>query len=291
MNAPIASRFDLDGLLDAVSGEPRLERAGVDLTGAVLHDEGWENVVVETVDGWILRFPRAESLPFAREVAILGRLAGRLPAAIPEIAWTGSGTRFAAYRKLSGWAFDRAVWESASTRCRDEFAAGLARFLVAMHTAFDDDEVTELGVSAPDRSGIADRVLGELDHVPSEHRKRVESVTVKFSETWGVGKVSGPTVVLHNDFHLGNMVFTEPLGEPAGVWDFSCVELGVPSAEPRYFVDDPRDLLERMVAEYERISGWTIDLEATVTGAVTEDICDFLETGQPACLERRSWPT
>jgi Phosphotransferase enzyme family len=103
---PVVNGFDAATLLAAVASEGW----PVDLSGAVLRSDGWENAVIETADGWILRFPRVADLPFEREVAILDRLAGRLPVPIPAIAFTGTRTRFAAYRKLTGTAFDREAY-------------------------------------------------------------------------------------------------------------------------------------------------------------------------------------
>lgn len=287
VNPPIAGSFEPEALVEAVQAEQRQ----VDLSKVVLHTEGWENVVLESADGWILRFPRDEGLAFEREMAILARLSGRLPAPIPAVAWTGTHTRFAAYRKLEGWAFDGQAWLAAPSWRRDEFAASLARFLVAMHTAFDDEDVTELGIPRQSLDGLVERVTIELDRIPDEYRTNAEYWVGRFAETWGAEAVPGPTVVLHNDFHLWNMVFTEPMGELAGVWDFSCVERGLPSCDLRYFVLEPMDLLHRLAAEYQRISGWEIDLEAATAAALMEDVCDFLETGRLECLRRRSWPT
>jgi hypothetical protein len=68
--APVAPAFDLDALSAAVASED----LAVNLSEVVLHPDGFENVVLETADGWMLRFPRRADLSFEREVAILSRV-------------------------------------------------------------------------------------------------------------------------------------------------------------------------------------------------------------------------
>src|SRR5665648_1018540 len=86
---PLLEATDLAAVREAVAAEGR----GMDLAGARLHDEGYENLVLRTVDGWILRFPHRAEPDFVREVAVLRLLVGRLPVPVPEVAWTGSHRR------------------------------------------------------------------------------------------------------------------------------------------------------------------------------------------------------
>src|SRR5690606_40373083 len=107
---------------------------------------GYENLVLRTAEGWILRFPRREQPDFDREVAVLRRLAGVLPVPTPEVAWTGSHHRMMAYRALDGASFDADAYAEADGRVRDRLAASLARFLATMHMTLPDDEIAALGV-------------------------------------------------------------------------------------------------------------------------------------------------
>ena len=75
------SLAELLALVAAEDLERRADAEDPDLSGAVLRT-GWENLVVETRDGWILRFPRP-GVNFERESAYPGRdrraAAGRHP--------------------------------------------------------------------------------------------------------------------------------------------------------------------------------------------------------------------
>jgi aminoglycoside phosphotransferase (APT) family kinase protein len=280
---PIVSGFDAATLLAAVASEGW----PVELSGAVLHSDGWENAVVETADGWILRFPRVADLPFEREVAILDRLAGRLPVPIPAIAFTGARTRFAAYRKLAGIAFNREAYLASPATRRDALAASLARFLAAMHAALSDVEIAELGIPTVDHQRTLDAVLGGLDELPDRHRRLVEPLAERFARSWAAGPVAGPQVVLHNDFHTWNMVFAPPgpVSELAAIWDFSCVQIGEPTYDLRYLDKSPRDLLERVAYQYERLTGRELDVPAAVVALRLENALDALETGRLELLD------
>lgn len=277
--APLAPAFDPDTLLAAVAAEGR----AVDLAGAVVHGHGWENAVLETADGWILRFPRNDEVPFAREVAVLDRVAQRLPVPVPRVRWTGAGTRFAAYRKLVGLDFDRAAYLAAPASARDALAASLAGFLAAMHVALTPAEVDELGVPPVDHPRTLDVITRHWARVPGPHRSLVRPLLDRFAEGWVAGAVAGPTVPLHNDFHTGNMVFAPPgpVSVLAGVWDFSCVQVGEPTFDLRYLDGGPRDLLDRVAARYEGLTGRGVDVAAAVVANRVENVLDAVETDRP----------
>lgn len=274
---PVATAFDLESLVAAVVAENQK----VELAGAVRRS-GWENVVVETVDGWILRFPRGDGLAFEREIAILERVCGHLPARTPRVEWIGRNTRFAAYRKLTGADFDPEAYSAAPVRQRDALAKSLAQFLVAMHTFFQPAEVDELAIPRPDKvpdAGPVDLVVNRLAEIPAEARPVVERLVEDYTATWTAGTVPGPDVVLHNDFDTSNLALDGPAGEVTGVWDFSCVQVGAPSFDLRYFEDGLEDVLLRLAAEYEKLSGHRVDPRAAVIANRFEVVCDALETG------------
>lgn len=276
MTPPLAGSHALPQLIAAVEAEGR----PVEFTGAQLR-EGWENVVVETADGWIYRFPRDDGIAFDREMAILRRLQGRLPAPIPNVEWTGSHTRFAAYRTLTGAWFDRTAYLAAPPEQRDRLAGSLAAFLAAMHTTLSAAEISELAIpGGDDGTDPLERITRDLDRIPARHRRAVQESMDGYAATWGSGAVSGPTVVLHNDFHTGNLVLSDPVGDLVGVWDFSCVQLGVPSFDFRYFADGPPDLLQRLADRYQLLTGNPVDVPAAILAVRIENICDALDTGE-----------
>jgi aminoglycoside phosphotransferase (APT) family kinase protein len=276
--------LDLSSLVAAVEAEAR----DIDLSGVVLH-RGCQNVVLETRDGWILRFPRAPR-DFEREVATLSRLADRLPVRIPRVEWTGRHRRFTAYRKLDGHSFDLAAYQRASGVQRDVLAGSLANFLAAMHHCLTIEEIDDLQIPdhepgdgdptrafaalPPDLRRFADDLITEADDLREERRRTAEH-----------------TVILHNDFHFWNLVLSAPVGEVTGVWDFSSVARGDPSDDLRYIPHQPCDLLDRLARHYEQKTGDRIDMRAATVANRIEVVFDAIECHRTTELHRsvRAW--
>jgi aminoglycoside phosphotransferase (APT) family kinase protein len=201
-----------------------------------------------------------------------------LLARTPVIEWIGEKTRFAAYRKLTGTAFDRERYASATEFQREALASSLARFLAAMHDSMDEVEEAELDVPVLDHEPTLELVVKEMRWLPASHWKHAEGLIGQFATMWVGDNVPGPKVLLHNDFHPGNMVFAEPVGEMTGIWDFSCVQIGAPTFDFRYFDGAPRDLLERMAGHYQMLTQRQIHVRAAVVANRMENLFDVLET-------------
>ena len=285
MLAPIAPAFDLETLVRAAAAE---ESGLWDLSRAKLHADGWENAVLETGDGWILRFPRDEEVDFEQEVAMLQHLEGRLLVRTPIVEWIGQKTRFAAYRKLTGAAFDRERYASATEFQREALASSLARFLAAMHDSMDEVEEAELEVELLDHEptlaaggqgdALAARVALETrrgpdrpvrDDVGRRQRARPERLAAQ--------RLS------HREHGPGRAG-----GELTGVWDFSNVQIGVPTFDFRYFDGAPRDLLERMAGHYQMLTQRPIDVRAAVVANRMEDLFDVLQTRRMDLFDART---
>lgn len=259
-------------LIAAVEAEDDL---GLELTTTdAEYLAGWENAVLSTVDGWILRFPRGTHQEYAREVAVLRRLAGRLPAAIPNIVATGKHRDFAVYRRLDGASLDLAAYHRAEIETRNRVATPIARFLAAMHDALTLDEIAELAVPTFGAGGQPLVLPAELN---ADHGGRLAEMQ---DQQRRLSQRSHDTVLLHDDLHPGNFVLDAPLGRLSGVWDFSCVSIGDPSQDFRYLVGDSMDLAERVASAYAARTGREIDLGLALVSARLEDISDALEEGR-----------
>ncbi len=277
--APLLSDHDLAGVVAAVEAEQR----DVDLRGARLHDHGWENIVLETADGWILRFPRNESVAFEREIAVLRRLSGRLPVPSPQIAWIGHHTRFAAYRALTGATYSEAEYGGASERDRDLMTGSWAEFLAGMHVSLDPAEILELDVpsNALDQALMVAQVREGLGWLPSELRPTAAALA---DELAAASTVADAEVLLHNDFHEGNLVLDRPLGRIAGIWDFSCVQTGGASFDFRYLDGTSKDLLARVAGHYTTITGRHVDQRAAAVANRVENLADAIQTDDRGLL-------
>lgn len=269
---PLCDDQQYEALLAAVRAEDL--PITVDLDAAV-YRVGWEGVVLDTADGWIIRFPRGTREEYRRELAVLDRLNGRLPVPTPVVVATGSRRDFAVYRRLDGATLDPERYAAAGRAEQDHVAASLARFLAAMHHALSAEEIAELGIP---RWGSG----GERREPPADWseplRRRWDGLQREFAARRAAG--AHRAVLLHDDFHPGNFVLDRPLGRLGGVWDFSCVSVGDPSLEFRYLVGDSMMLAQQVASFYAARTGFEIDLGLAALALQIEDVCDAIEEGR-----------
>lgn len=281
---------DGSGLADLVAAI-RADGLQIELAGAIRRS-GWENVVVETTDGWIVRFPRGDGVDFGRELAILARLAGRLPVPTPRVEYVGRRSRFAAYRRIGGTAYDERAYLGGTEGDRDRLAGSLADLLAEMHSALTLPDAEALGIPGWDGSPVAGPVDGTalLAQVPERLRPGARAILAEVATTWEEQGAPGPDVVLHNDFHFDNLTLDGPCGRVVGLWDFSCVQVGRPSFEVRYLANETGDLLPRLSRHYQRRTGRVIDLRAARAAMRLEDLTDAVETADTERLARVCGP-
>lgn len=275
MPSPMSETRTLAELGAAVRAEGR----PVDLEDAELL-VGWENAVIKTVDGWIYRFPRLGQESYERELGILARLAGTLPARTPEVIWTGERTPFAAYRTIVGAWVDAAAIRAAPPSVRRNLAHSLATFLVEMHDRFDPVEAAELAIPTQNPMAMVTELQQQLPSLRTGMRDQVLGLLAAYQEC-ELAMMDAEPVVLHGDFHFANMVLDQPTGVVTGVWDFSCVELGNPASDLRYLFRDPAGIGELVADCYAEITGRVLDVRGAQLIGTLEAVTDALAEGRP----------
>jgi aminoglycoside phosphotransferase (APT) family kinase protein len=274
MSVPYTSALDVESLIDAAEAEG----GPWDLSKVIVYDDDSGFVTVESADGWMLRFPLDDEAGFALETDLIRLLQGRLPTPIPVIEQVGTEVTFSAYRKLTGVAFDPAGYAQATEFQRETLAQSLAGFLAALHDSITPAEAETLGIPALDSRTELDLIAAELDWLPRAKRRHVDGLIGRFAHMWVAGRPEEPKVLLHNDFHFGNLVFAEPIGLLTGVWGFAGAQLGPPAFDLRYLDDAPGDLLERTAGHYQMLTTRPIDLEAVQVANRIEDLYDVLQS-------------
>jgi aminoglycoside phosphotransferase (APT) family kinase protein len=103
-------------------------------------EEGWDSLVLDVDDEWIVRVPRREQVRewLEMEVRLLPELAPTLPVPVPRFELVTA--RAVAYRKLPGAPVDVS---------RPSLGGEIGRFLAALH-AFPVDRAREFGVPSHD---------------------------------------------------------------------------------------------------------------------------------------------
>ena len=223
------------GAADLVGRQfPRLRGATVEpLT------EGWDNTVHLVEGRWVFRFPRrAVALAgVEREIAVLPRLAARLPlpVPVPEFVGTPSTTYpwpFWGARLLPG----RELPETALPDARREPAArSVGAFLRALH---DPDQVVAVGGELPvdpmrrgDPGWRAPRARVIVDRLARRGLGQPHRVLRQFlDDAERLSPSTEPPVVVHGDLHVRHLL-VDDAGRATGVIDWGDLCLGDPAVD------------------------------------------------------------
>lgn len=183
--------------------------------------EGWDNTVFSVNDRYVFRFPRRQiAVPLIeRELAVLPRIAPRLPLAVPVPEFTGAPSErypwpFAGYRMLAGRTADQI---GLTDERRAAAAPVLGRFLRALHALPIDPgpDVVADRLGAARMRGETGARLGELGWpVP----------------TWFDEPVRAPirSTLVHGDLHARQILVGDGV---CGVIDWGDVHFGDPACD------------------------------------------------------------
>lgn len=276
--AELVAALHAEGLVD-----PDEALAGAELL------VGWESAVVRAQDGWIYRFSRIGEDSFHRELAVLRYVDGRLPVPSPRVERVGTDQLVMVYRTITGHPLDLARVVELAPDEREPLTRSLAVVLAAMHDSAGPVD----GWSVPhhDHQPMVDRIRAAVAGRPVDHRRILTGLLAAWERCPLAGSVDDP-VLLHGDYHPGNMVFSSPTGALTGIWDFSCVVLGDPADDFRYLVGDSYPVAAEVATHYTRLTGRLVDLEAARLVGLLEAVCDAIDEGRPvsAVLDGRAMP-
>jgi aminoglycoside 2''-phosphotransferase len=199
--------------------------------------EGMDSIAFSVGGTYVFRFAKhAEAAAgLRREIALLPRLAARLPLVVPRHEYVGehSGTSdpFVGYRLIRGEPLDRALYNHLPEAQREGVLADLADFLDAVH-AFPAEEAAGCGVA---RHGHRADYLEDLRRAQNDVfplladpvRHRVESRLAAFLDD-DAHFADAPTL-LHGDLWPEHVLYSRADGRLAGVIDFGDLCLGDPA--------------------------------------------------------------
>jgi aminoglycoside 2''-phosphotransferase len=198
--------------------------------------EGMDSLAVLVGDAFVFRFAKhAEAATgLRREIALLPRLAPRLPFDVPRFEYvgehSGTGLPFVGYGLIRGEPLHRALYDRLPEGTREGVLADLAAFLSAVH-AFPVEEALRCGVAAEaSRAAYAEDLQSAREHVfprlDVATRRRVESRLNAFLAD-DASFVFTPKL-LHADLWPDHVLFRRDEGRLAGVIDFGDVSIGDP---------------------------------------------------------------
>lgn len=141
-----------------------------------------------------------------------------------------------------------------------------------MH-ALGESALGGLAVPALDPRPMVEEVRAVLPKLDRKDRAAVDELVAAWEHSTLSGRSESP-VLLHGDFHFGNMVFGGLTGPVIGIWDFTCVEFGDPAADLRYLAGDSSILAEEVAGAYTALTGRPVDIWAARMMLALEDITD-----------------
>lgn len=209
----------------------------------------YSNMVVEINGEWMFRFPRSEKVAetLERETALLDLLAEHIGFSIPRYEFIGKTVAMAGYRKIPGVNLSKEAYLSQGPAGRNHIAKELAAFLYQMHTGLKSWQAEDLGYREyflkvqmlestlpgtfedPDLDALLENALRAFHAEAGAHAEHV---------------------ILHNDFHGGNMAYDQENNRLTGVFDFTNAVIGEPALDLSYLFTVDSDLVKRTAAYY-----------------------------------------
>lgn len=209
-------------------------------------EEGWDSLVLDVDDEWIVRVPRREPVRecLEYELRLLPELAPALPVAVPLFEHVADGVRAVAYRKLEGEPVDVV---------RTPVATDLGHFLVALH-AFPVERARELGVPSHDKDwrdryeAFARGLLGRVGTLLGDDRPRAEAMLSYFLDD--PANFEFAPRLLHADLGPAHIL---ALGdELTGIIDWSDARIGDPALDLAWALNGtPPAFAEAVLDAYE----------------------------------------
>jgi aminoglycoside phosphotransferase (APT) family kinase protein len=208
---------------------PEVAARDVELLG-----EGFDNIVYRVDGRWSFRFPRRSfgADVVAHEVALLRRLAGRLPLTVPAprfVAEPGDGFPwpFAGYDFLAGRTACRAGLDDTQRRA---LAAPLGAFLGALHALPVPDGTPGDTIGRLDLAKRVPQVRALLDELAA--RGAIDPADARALRAIAGGAGDGPRArcVVHGDLYVRHLI-VDAAGRLTGVIDWGDAHRGDPAAD------------------------------------------------------------
>lgn len=203
-------------------------------------NEGWDSWIFQVGDTHLFRFPKRESsdTTLQMELRLLPELEEALPLPIPSFDFMGAPSRlfpyhFAGYGKMAGvTAFDAGL----PPQKRSSIAQQLGEFLSALHV-FPREKAKRLAVALDENLDILPVIqkdaLSRMEEIapalPKELFRSIEKIIRP--DTTSIGKLEGPSRMIHNDLCSEHLLLDKSLARITGVLDWGDAEFGDPAMD------------------------------------------------------------
>lgn len=240
---------------------------------------GWESAVVRTADGWIHRLAREGQETYERELAVLALVDGRLGVPTPRVEQISRTELVMSYRTITGHSLDLRAVREQTTAERSALTRSWAAALARMH-GLTAQVTGQIEVPVVDHTGMRAAVEPAFEQARGPVRDALAELKADWDDHHSAASGTG-RVLLHGDFHPGNMVFGSSTGPLTGLWDFTCVELGDPAEDWAHLIRDGAELAAETARHYTALTGRSVDLELARLIGRLEDVSDAVIEGRP----------
>lgn len=249
-----ASPFSLDALLAIIIWRFP-EHAGGQFS---LLSEGWDSVAVDVDDRIIFKFPRHPQGEAAlrREVAILGVVGAAVSMSVPSLTLFETPQAFSRHVKIPGDHLVTAQYDSLPETSRRLLGEAMGRFYGELH-AIEPARALAAGAERVEDWLSADDILRLTWPILPQHLRPFAQATMA---EWA-SLPPDPHGMIYGFFdgHGWNMAFDHAAGRLNGIYDFADSGIGPLHQEFIYSSLVSADLTERIIANYESLTGRAID--------------------------------
>ncbi|SDL17546.1 Phosphotransferase enzyme family protein [Modicisalibacter muralis] len=219
---------------------------------------GWHSTAVDVDDRLIFKFPKHQVAKRAllKEARLLEVIRPVVSMTVPNIEIHEGPPTFSYHRKLKGDHLLRVEYEGLSEATRQRMAAELARFYAQLHE-LDAQSMANAGAEAIEAWQTPDAIRAiALPALTPALRSYAEAIVEAFEnlpdDPYG-------TTFGFFDGHGWNMAFDHAQEQLTGIYDFGDSGFGPLHQEFIYSNFISHDLTERIVTEYEALTGRCID--------------------------------
>ncbi len=223
-----------------------------------LLNQGWDSAAVEVDGKWIFKFPREQDDAGALlyEAGLLKVFQPALTMRVPALEIIAGPPMFSRHEKIPGGHLTPELYVRLNTTTRDRLASDLARFYAELHR-FDRKLIAQAGAVPIRPWQPAEVILRQVHPLLAEPLFTLVERTI----TEWQDQPADPHGTTYGFFdgHGWNMAFDEAEGKLNGIYDFADSGFGPLHQDFIYSNWISRDLTERIVTQYERLTGLSLD--------------------------------
>jgi aminoglycoside phosphotransferase (APT) family kinase protein len=246
-------------------------------------DDGQENLVIVIDESQIIRFPRSEEI-WSRSMTerrILQKLSSSdMP--IPKLIRISEDPAYIIVAYLRGRQILSKELRALPTSALEQIGSNIATFAFEFHEQLTLEEFEPL-IQPPTWS--YDEYLKRVLLDKTNENPRIDALCKEYYHKWLEKPAGGKKVVVHDDLHLGNLLFDKEY-HLSGVLDFGAVCIGTAEQELRQTYRLGEVGFEAAASTYEQLSKKPFDREAAKLWTVTQELATYCREDSELVHER-----